>query len=763
MRRRHFLQATVTAVGGIALGGESVAAADTQLEPGTWYDATVLDVTDGDTMDVKLDSDGTEYEVRHLGFDTPETKRNNRYEEVREWEGIEDDNYLADWGENAKDYAQNEFPEGSSVQIAVDELEDEEDAYGRLLAYMRYDKSGDGSMDTLYNEDVVRQGYARVYSSSLTKHDRIWQAEHEARAEGLRVWQQSDPGNTSEVNNDPVSTVYFPNASSVRTDSGAIADSRVPVYAESTASQSLDSGGVDYSDVPMVGVDEANNVALVGGLFINEAHESDAEGEHQVFLSNLIDYLSSKTGKVLVEGSHRQFNIDHGLSCEDTVVYQRFLEGVGLPMEGINSFDGTGDNALSTARAIIITNAPLSFTTSEVDALSTYISNGGAVILMGSALASADARSNLDALSADLGSDLRLNADQVFDDTNNTGDAAFITTSVFDTSFPLFDSYTPDSGSSNDSPSCSIANPSDGDTVSGTVTVQVSASDSEDSDDSLTVEVAIDGGTWQTATYNSTSGYYEYDWDTTAVSDGDHTVDARATDSDGATTNASQITVTVDNTASAPTVDSLSASEVETSDGDAEFDVAWDVGDSDGDLDTVDLTLTDDSAGETEDSASISVSGSDATGTTRLVAAGDDGSGNSYTVDCTVTDANGNTAGDSTSVSESESTNGPTVDSISLTEQNGGGDPHAEFDGDWSVSDPDGNLDSLDAVLTDLDDGETEYTDTVSISGGSASGTENMQANKEENSGHTYEFEVTVYDADGNADTATAQEVEDGS
>jgi hypothetical protein len=102
-------------------------------------------------------------------------------------------------------------------------------------------------------------------------------------------------------------------------------------------------------------------------------------------------------------------------------------------------------------------------------------------------------------------------------------------------------------GTTNTGPSCTIASPSDGETVSGTVTVQVDASDAEDDDTTLDVEVAIDGGTWQTATYDSTSGYYEYDWDTTTVGDGDHTIDARATDSDGTTTDAAQVTVTVDN------------------------------------------------------------------------------------------------------------------------------------------------------------------------------------------------------------------------
>ncbi|NIS34213.1 MAG: serine protease, partial [Actinobacteria bacterium] len=58
---------------------------------------------------------------------------------------------------------------------------------------------------------------------------------------------------------------------------------------------------------------------------------------------------------------------------------------------------------------------------------------------------------------------------------------------------------------------------------------------------------------------------------------------------------------------SSPTVDSLSATEVETDDADAEFDVDWSVSDADGNLDSVDLTLTDDTDGETEDTATVSV------------------------------------------------------------------------------------------------------------------------------------------------------------
>ena len=103
------------------------------------------------------------------------------------------------------------------------------------------------------------------------------------------------------------------------------------------------------------------------------------------------------------------------------------------------------------------------------------------------------------------------------------------------------------SGDSGSPPNVSWVNPSSSDTVSGTTTVQINASDAEDSDDSLTVEYSVDDDSWTPATYNSTSGYYEDSWDSTSVSDGDLTLDARAIDSANDTTTAT-ITVTTDNT-----------------------------------------------------------------------------------------------------------------------------------------------------------------------------------------------------------------------
>lgn len=91
-------------------------------------------------------------------------------------------------------------------------------------------------------------------------------------------------------------------------------------------------------------------------------------------------------------------------------------------------------------------------------------------------------------------------------------------------------------------PSVSWVNPKDGDTVSGSVAIQIDASDAQDPEGSLTVEWNVDGESWKSATYVSGTGYYENTWDTTGVSDGSHTLEARATDSDG---NVSKTSITV--------------------------------------------------------------------------------------------------------------------------------------------------------------------------------------------------------------------------
>ena len=95
-------------------------------------------------------------------------------------------------------------------------------------------------------------------------------------------------------------------------------------------------------------------------------------------------------------------------------------------------------------------------------------------------------------------------------------------------------------------PTVAIQSPSNGATVTGTIAVQGSSSD----DKAVTkVEVRIDGGAWQLAS-GTTS--WSFSLDTTAETDGSHTISARATDSAAKTKEAS-VVVTVANGVDPPT------------------------------------------------------------------------------------------------------------------------------------------------------------------------------------------------------------------
>ncbi|MGM0718328.1 MAG: G8 domain-containing protein, partial [Halobacteriota archaeon] len=286
------------------------------------------------------------------------------------------------------------------------------------------------------------------------------------------------------------------------------------------------------------------------------------------------------------------------------------------------------------------------------------------------------------------------------------------------------------------------------------------------------IHYRIDGGDWYTAEklkgaaspkWHSASpnNEPEYEHD---LSEGEHTLEF-ATDysgrlfdeifvgSDSSVLGAYGMSQGGEDSGSAPTVDGLSMSEVETKNSDAEFDVSWDVGDDDGDLDGVDLTLTRDADGTTQDSAALSVSGSSAGGTTRLVAAGDDGAGYSYTVEATVTDSSNNTASATASATEKERV--PAVDELSLSEVETDG-PDAEFDVSWAVSDDDSDLDSVDLTLTDDTDEETEETVSLSVSGDDAGETTRLVAAGDDGIGNDYTVEATVTDDFEQTDSATA-------
>lgn len=425
-----------------------------EVDPGQTYVVDLVEVIDGDTVKVEFDGGYVE-NLRLLGIDTPETPGNAQFERTEEWEGIESLDYLGAAGDDATAYAQD-LLDVDTVEVEFDGNEPVRDAFGRMLTYVYFDDGGDR---TLYNRRAIADGHARVYDSSLEKHDEFLATELGARGDGTGLWAESDPGSSATIRNDPVDELFFPDAAPVVTMDGPIDPNRVPVFAAPTAQQEGSSVVYD-GDVPLVGLDQHARVAMLGAPIIDESYEQaedypvDTSGfGNFVFLTHVVDRLSRQWGwgghgdvdLVLIDGGHGQFGVDYALSAEDAAYYQRYLEGVDVGFEGVNDVTGpVGASLLAAADAYVVTSPVSSFSDDELDALQLFAAHGGAVVLMGGD-APPEARTNLNAVADALCSDLRIGDGRVVDpDSNLNGDPAVPVTSNLDTWYRLFDAYTGD-------------------------------------------------------------------------------------------------------------------------------------------------------------------------------------------------------------------------------------------------------------------------------------------------------------------------------
>ena len=95
-------------------------------------------------------------------------------------------------------------------------------------------------------------------------------------------------------------------------------------------------------------------------------------------------------------------------------------------------------------------------------------------------------------------------------------------------------------------PTVAVTAPAGGATVSGTVTLQATASDNVGV---TSVQFTVDGANLGSA---DTSAPYAASWDTTAAAAGPHTIRAVASDAAGNSTTSAPVTVTVDNSTPPP-------------------------------------------------------------------------------------------------------------------------------------------------------------------------------------------------------------------
>lgn len=169
----------------LALAGCAGVVTDDSPRTTARSDATVVEVVDGDTVEVEYPN-GTRETVRLLGVDTPEVRTEN---DPGEFDGVPNTEAgrtcLRDWGHRASEFARTELA-GESVTLVIDPASDRRGGYGRLLAYVDYDGGR-------FNERLVERGYARLYDATFADRDRYAAAEERAQENGTGLWECADP------------------------------------------------------------------------------------------------------------------------------------------------------------------------------------------------------------------------------------------------------------------------------------------------------------------------------------------------------------------------------------------------------------------------------------------------------------------------------------------------------------------------------------------------------------------------------------------
>jgi micrococcal nuclease len=132
------------------------------------HEAQVIEVNDGDTVTIRLDSET--YRTRLAGIDAPEMGQRP-------------------WGRKAKEHLIGIMRDsGWMVFVETDIVK--HDKYDRLLAYLWT------KQNKLINERMVRDGYAVLFtlSPNVKYADRLSQAESRARNEMKGIWGPKGPG-----------------------------------------------------------------------------------------------------------------------------------------------------------------------------------------------------------------------------------------------------------------------------------------------------------------------------------------------------------------------------------------------------------------------------------------------------------------------------------------------------------------------------------------------------------------------------------------
>jgi micrococcal nuclease len=150
----------------------AAASLDATFAPsGPTTEARVVRVIDGDTIVVEFG--GTEYHLRYIGMDTPESVKPNTPVEPMAREASKANSGLV-----------------AGQTVTLEKEVSETDSFGRLLRDVWVDRNGSLVMVGL---ELVRQGYAQVttFPPDVKYVDLLLAAERSARSGGLGLWAET--------------------------------------------------------------------------------------------------------------------------------------------------------------------------------------------------------------------------------------------------------------------------------------------------------------------------------------------------------------------------------------------------------------------------------------------------------------------------------------------------------------------------------------------------------------------------------------------
>jgi len=144
--------------------------------------ATVIKVSDGDTITVRITGENEDKKVRLIGVDTPESVHPNSSRNTA-------------FGEMASDYTKERLGVGQVVYMTKDKSDT--DRYGRLLRFVWLEQPEEQNnhfeiREKMYNAELLLQGYAvaKDYSPDTTYSKLFAEFQNEAEQNQAGLWKQ---------------------------------------------------------------------------------------------------------------------------------------------------------------------------------------------------------------------------------------------------------------------------------------------------------------------------------------------------------------------------------------------------------------------------------------------------------------------------------------------------------------------------------------------------------------------------------------------